>query len=119
MSCYSKLFEFYPGESKRLSIQINKLNTATSCKEPLQLELDDDVEITLPASPSDLVLSSTSSPAVQVENRYLGKIYVDLTGTQTEALIDGPIIVEITASNGAKTIALVTGGVRRLSTELC
>lgn len=119
MSCYSKLFEFYPGESKRLSIQINRLNTATGCKEPMELDVDDDVEITIPASPSDIVLSSTSSPAVQVQNRYVGKIYVDLTEVQTQMMIDGPIVVEITSSNGAKTIALVVGGVRRLSTELC
>jgi hypothetical protein len=119
VSCYSKLFEFYPGESKRLSIQINKLNTATGCKEPLELEMDDEVEITIPASPSDIILSPTSSTAVHVQNRHLGKIYVDLTDVETQAMIDGPIVVEVTSSAGAKNIALVIGGVRRLSTELC
>ena len=83
------------------------------------MEIDDEVEITIPATPSDIVLSPTSSPAVQIQNRYVGKIFVDLTEAQTQAMIDGPIVVEVTAATGAKTIALVIGGVRRLSTELC
>jgi hypothetical protein len=217
MSCYSSSFQFYAGECKTLNIQVNKLNSATKCKEPfglipmvraslvlqdltfsakavgaegngitvsyiaggtagaevvtvsgtvIQVQIQagvstaaqvktaveafsaanalvtvsitgsgsnaqvvgsgtlsggtgDKIEIKLPATPSDLVIGYNSNPAVQIENQHLGKIKVDLKAAQTDVMIDGPIVVEITSSTGCKTIAVVSGGVKKLQAELC
>lgn len=117
MGCYSRFFEFYGGEDKTLSIQVNIENTASSCKEPMDLTGASDIEVELPASPDNIILDLLSTPPVVVDNAMLGKIHVDLTNVQTDQMITGPIIVRVTKS-GKKTTA-VAAGAKRLEILSC
>lgn len=119
MGCYARFFEFYEGEHKRLSLQVNSLNRATDCKEPLDLTGVSAVSIELPATPDNLILDLISSPAVQIENAVLGKIYVDLTPTQIDQMNDGSIVVRVTDSSGKVHVAVASSASKKLTVPNC
>jgi len=112
MSCYSRYFEFYANEAKTLNIQVNSFNNATGCKEPINIDPADDIEVELPGSPNNIVLTKVSTPPVVVDNGPLGKIHIDLEAAQTSVMISGPIIVRITKA-GKMTMAVATAGVKK------
>lgn len=118
MSCSSEQWEFYIGEDKLLELSLKTFVRATECKEPFSLATADLVEITLPATPDDLVFDKTTTPAVEVVNEPLGKIKIQLTPTQTDQMTDGSIIVKVT-KDGKVTKFVAVSGVKRLTLPGC
>ncbi len=121
MTCYAKKFEFYPGEDKTLSLQLNLYERDRDCKEPFNATVSaggDDISIELPATPTNITVNMTSTPPVVVDDARLGKIHVDLTAVQTELISSGT--VKVTATIGGKTtIFTAVAAVQRLTINNC
>lgn len=121
MSCYARKFEFYPGEDKTLSLQLNLYERDRDCKEPYNVGVSGDtleVVIDLPGNPANLILNTTTTPPVVVDDAKLGKIHVDLTSAQTMVISSGTVKVTATR-NGKKTIFVATAVVQRLTINNC
>ena len=118
MSCYSRYFEFYVNEAKTLSLQVNSLNNATECKEPIDLTGATAIQVELPGIPANIVLDLLSTPPVVIDNAPLGKIHIDLLAAQTALMTNGSIVVRITKA-GAMTQAVAAGGVKKLEILNC
>jgi len=118
MACFAKAFEFYCGEDKTLSIQINTHDKSLDCKQPLDLTGATAIEVEIPASPDNLIFSLLTSPVVVVDQPILGKIHIDLTDTQTNQMVTGSIIVRITNS-GRTVFAVAAAASRKLLIPDC
>lgn len=117
MSCYSRFFEFYSGEDKTLSLQVNVNNSATGCKEPLDLSSASEIEVELVASPDNIILK-LSLLQVVVDSGPLGKIHVNLTAAQTAMMESGAIVVRVVIA-GKTTVAVASPGVKKLEISNC
>jgi len=117
MSCYSD-FQFYAGEIKTLSIQINALNATNGCKEPCDLTglVTTDIKVRLPTSTGELVFDLSSG--VVIDSPVLGKIHVDLSAINTDEMVSGTIIVEIMKA-GKLVFALAAGRLRKQEIPDC
>jgi hypothetical protein len=118
MGCTATVWEFYAGESKSLEIQVFKENKTTGCKEPLEILVGDTLDLELPALPANLTLTKLTTPAIVLVNGPLGKIKVDLTATQTNAMTSGSTILYINKTTSAK-IAVALSAIKKLTVPGC
>lgn len=79
----------------------------------------DKIEVVVPATPDDLTFGYNSSPAIQVIDQYLGQIKVALTGTETDQIIDGPVVVNVTDDTGKKKVFMASGGITKVHPQNC
>lgn len=114
MSC-SGIFEFYPEESRKLSLRL-KERDQDGCIEPFSIPAGSEVTVTLPASPSNIVLDKTTTPAVVVDSEPLGHIHIDLTTAQLSQMVDGAIKVFI---HDANKVAIAASAVKKLKVPDC
>ena len=117
MSCTTKTWEFSPGEHKTLEIQLYKYNKSIDCKEPLSLAALDTIELEIPATPSNLIFTKVTAPAVVSVSDPLGKIKIDLLPAQTNVMISGTVVVRINEATACKVA--IGGAIKRLSVPGC
>ena len=101
----SSVFQFYSGEDKTLKIRLNQKDCGNV--KSFSIPLGSTVTLTLPASPTSLIL-----PAI-IDNYDLGEIHVDLSDVQTTQLISGDIKIVI-QSGSITRIAKLASGIRKL-----
>ena len=121
MGCVGEAFEFYPGEDRLLEIQVVKLNKTTGCKEPYDIDATDTIEVELPATPANLIFDKTTAPnPVVLVSGPLGKISLMLVGADTDAIVDGSIIVRINNVGATDLkIAVAAAASRKLKVPGC
>jgi hypothetical protein len=117
MSCFSSYFEFYPGEDKDLEITLNEHDKLKGCKEPFDLTglSGSDIQVELPASPSNIVFSGAS---VVITNAVRAEIKISIASSQTLVMQSGPIKVTVTKSS-KKKIFVANGACKRLILSNC
>jgi hypothetical protein len=117
MSCKSESFQFYAGEDKTLELELKTMKG--ECKEIYALEATDEITVTLPARPDDLIFLNTgATPRVSIVSEPYGQIKIDLVAAETEQLFDGPIVIEVVRAT-KKKIFVVDGGVKKLTPNRC
>lgn len=79
----------------------------------------DKIEVVVPGTPNDLIFGYNSTPAIQVIDQYLGQIKVALTGTETDQIIDGPVVVNVTDDTGKKKVFVASGGITKVQPQGC
>jgi len=96
MSCTTDCWEFFPGESKTLEIEMKQFNNAHDCKEifPISTDTNRKIIVTIPGEPDDLVLDLTTTPPVVVVTEILGTLKVTLRPEDTLLMRSGSVTVK-------------------------
>lgn len=120
MSCYTRKFEFYPGEDKTLAIQLNLYNRDRDCREPYDATLSgpDTLSIEVPSNGAAIIVDLLSTPPVVVDSALFGKIHVDLTAAQTMLMGNGSVTVKATKA-GKTTIFAGIASIVRMTIPNC
>jgi len=110
MACITECWEFFPGESKTLEINLVTYNSAHDCSEPFQISTDAGrkIEVTIPGEPDDLVFDLLSTPAVIVVDEKLGKIKINLTSANTNLMRSGSVVVKHDALGDSSSVQIAT-----------
>jgi len=110
MPCVTDRWEFFPGESKALEINLVTYNSAHDCKEIFTISSDPGrkIIVTIPGDPDDLVFDLTTTPAVIVVSEALGQIKINLTPAQTNLMRSGSITVVHDALGDGTSIVIAT-----------
>jgi hypothetical protein len=119
MSCVADTWEFYPGQTQKLEIQLKK--RTGDCVEIYPLEATDKITVILPTQTGTLDLDNftPTAPPVVIDSEPYGKISIELSDAETNQLVSGSITVKIEKLDGTIKYALALNIISKINPADC